>query len=189
MQAAIVNDSVTGVLLQLQRGERSNVDLLLQRYLHRLIGLAASKLGGQPELVDYAEDVALSSLKSLCLGVEQGRFAELRDRDELWRLLATITVRKSISLMRSQRNTSQASELQLAQILSCEPDPAETQVMESYISELFEMLDDDELRQIAKLKIDGYKNAEIAKKLGCVERTIERRLHRIRNIWQKELTE
>ena len=48
------------------------------------------------------EDVALSPFHSLCEGTAHGRFARLADRDDLWRLLATITARKAINQARHQ---------------------------------------------------------------------------------------
>ena len=51
---------------------------------------------------------------------------------------------------------------------------------------LFEALADESLRQIAQLKLEGYTNEEIAAKLDCATRTIERKLERIRAIWSQE---
>src|SRR5271165_6376539 len=50
------------------------------------------------------EDVALSAFASFCRGVEGGRFPQLADRDDLWRLLVTITARKALHLARDERN-------------------------------------------------------------------------------------
>jgi DNA-binding NarL/FixJ family response regulator len=33
--------------------------------------------------------------------------------------------------------------------------------------------------------MDGYSNEEIAQELGCVERTVERKLNVIRRVWQE----
>jgi len=41
----------------------------------------------------------------------------------------------------------------------------------------------ENLRVVARLKLEGYTNEEIALKIGCVLRTVERRLERIREIW------
>jgi DNA-directed RNA polymerase specialized sigma24 family protein len=49
------------------------------------------------------------------------------------------------------------------------------------------MLGSPELKQIAEWKMEGYTNAEVAEKLGCVVETVERRLRLIRSVWQKEL--
>src|SRR5262245_33099071 len=93
-------DQVTLWIAQLKDGEHVAVQRLLEVYFRRLVGLARARLQGVPALAGYDEDVALSAFKSLCLGAEQGRFVQLDDRTDLWRLLAVITVRKAIDLQR-----------------------------------------------------------------------------------------
>jgi len=44
-----------------------------------------------------------------------------------------------------------------------------------------------QLQDLAGAKLEGYSNAEIAERLGCSERTIERRLHLIREKLQQEV--
>lgn len=44
-------------------------------------------------------------------------------------------------------------------------------------------LEDTTLRSVATWKLEGYTDAEIAARLGCVTRTVERKLARIRSIW------
>jgi DNA-directed RNA polymerase specialized sigma24 family protein len=51
--------------------------------------------------------------------------------------------------------------------------------------ELFENLDDPQLRQIGWLKIEGYNDQEIADQLGCARRTVQRKVERIRRAWQQ----
>ncbi len=46
-----------------------------------------------------------------------------------------------------------------------------------------EALADRELRQIALWRLEGYTNREIAGRLDCTERSIERPLERIRSKW------
>jgi DNA-directed RNA polymerase specialized sigma24 family protein len=41
-------------------------------------------------------------------------------------------------------------------------------------------------QQIAQWKLDGYNNAEIAERLGCGLRTVERRLELIRRVWEQK---
>ena len=43
-----------------------------------------------------------------------------------------------------------------------------------------------ELQHIARMKLEGYTNREIAGSLGRVERTVERKLERIRYAWLKD---
>ena len=40
------------------------------------------------------EDAALSAFDSLCAGLARGRFPQLADRDDLWRLMVVTTTRK-----------------------------------------------------------------------------------------------
>ena len=65
--------------------------------------MARRRLEGLPRRVADEEDVALSAMKSFYRGVEAGRFPQLDDRDDLWRLLVTITARKAVSQARSVR--------------------------------------------------------------------------------------
>ena len=43
-------------------------------------------------------------------------------------------------------------------------------------------LADPELREIALWRLEGYTNGEIAGRLDCTERSVERRLSRIRSL-------
>src|SRR5262249_25710721 len=120
-------------------------------------------------------------------GVEEGRFPELLDRDALWRLLAILTVRKAISLLR--RTRAAQAELDPELLLSQDPPPELVAEMTDQYHMLFASLDEPELQSIARWKLEGFTNEEIAVRLGCVERTIERKLQRIRLVWAKELPE
>jgi DNA-binding NarL/FixJ family response regulator len=48
---------------------------------------------------------------------------------------------------------------------------------------LLARLADPRLRRVAEWKMEGYTNSEIARELGCVESTVERKLQLIRRIW------
>jgi len=183
------NDSVTLWINQLKDGEREGVRRLLERYFQRLVQLARSRFQGRPGLAAYDEDVALSAFKSLCLGAEHGRFPELSDRDDLWRLLAVITIRKAIDVQRRNRAREMPGELNLEQFLAAEPPPELAAEMAEDYQRLLGLLDDADLRSIALWKVEGYTNEEIAGRLGCVERTVERKLQRIRILWAEATAE
>jgi hypothetical protein len=68
---------------------------LWERYFRRLVGLARPRLDNTARRAADEQDVALSALASVFRGVEEGRFPQLGDRDDLWRLLVTVTVRKA----------------------------------------------------------------------------------------------
>ena len=44
-----------------------------------------------------------------------------------------------------------------------------------------------DLRAIALLKLEGYGNGEVAERLGCARRTVERKLQLIARLWGKDV--
>src|SRR3954462_14054245 len=95
-----VDDGVTLWLRQLEAGDQEAARLLWQRYYRELVELARARLGQTPRRIADEEDVALSVLRCLCEGAAKGQFAAVVNRQELWQLLATITIRKVINQQR-----------------------------------------------------------------------------------------
>jgi DNA-directed RNA polymerase specialized sigma24 family protein len=193
--------SVSRWLGQLQGGDALAVRPLWQRYFHRLVELARQRLRGSARRVADEEDVALSALDSFCRAAEQGRFPDLADRDSLWRLLVVMTARKANQLGRDEGRQKRGGALQpvaemagegeealLDQLLSHEPTPEVAAQMREECARLLGRLGDEELRQVALLRLEGYTVEEVAARLGCVARSVKRKLHLIRNIWEKERT-
>jgi DNA-directed RNA polymerase specialized sigma24 family protein len=73
------------------------------------------------------------------------------------------------------------------QLLTREPTPEAAADAADECRRLLEYLEEPELRLIALLKVEGYTNEEIAARLDCVARTIERKVSRIRLLWKHEL--
>src|SRR5262245_45500722 len=94
---------VTRRLRQLKQGDRSAVRELWRRYFADLVGLARKQLRGAPRRAADEEDVALSAFDSFCRAAEAGRFPELDDRDDLWRVLVMLTVRKAADRANHER--------------------------------------------------------------------------------------
>jgi DNA-directed RNA polymerase specialized sigma24 family protein len=191
--------SVTRLFGQIRAGDPAAVQQLWERYFRRLVGLARLKLGHAPRRAADEEDIALSALDSFCRHAEEGRFLQLSDRDSLWRLLVVLTVRKVQHLVRDEARQKRVPNRPMAdrcpdpdeasvleQVFCREPTPdMEAQMTEEY-GELLRRLGDSELETIALLRMEGYTVEEIAQKLGFVGRSIKRKLHQIRTIWQKE---
>lgn len=167
-----------------KQGQERPVAKLLARYFPRLVALASSRLRGQPRLLAYAEDVALSVFHTLCHGAERGRFPDLSNRRSLWQLLAVMTVRKTIDLQRKQNREQPAEPEHLGSIACSTPSPAAAAQSRDRVNELLGRLDEPVLRQIVEWKVAGFANEEIAAKLKCNVRTVERKLGRIRTLWQ-----
>jgi DNA-directed RNA polymerase specialized sigma24 family protein len=73
------------------------------------------------------------------------------------------------------------------QVLGREPTPEAAAEMADECRHLLGLLDEPDLRQIALWKVEGYTNEEIATRLDCVARTVERKVSRIRVLWRHGL--
>jgi RNA polymerase sigma factor (sigma-70 family) len=199
-------DSVTRWIDQLKAGDEAAAERLWDRYFHRLVGLARKKLQATARTAADEEDVALSAFASFCRAAQKGRFPRLSDRDDLWAMLMVITARKAGHLVRHENQEKRARAptdqdgarpalasgegvSDLEAIIGREPTPAFAAQVAEQCRRLLASLGDADLERIALLKMEGYSQGEIAAQLGCVERTVRRRLHRIRTIWEKETTE
>ncbi len=100
--AVVQEDAVTLWLDGIKAGDGMDIQRLWDRYFQRLVRLAGAKLPAHCRRSFDEEDVALSAFQSFCDRAGQGQFPKLSDRDDLWRLLATITVRKALDTMRHQ---------------------------------------------------------------------------------------
>jgi len=192
--------SVTGWIREAKAGDEDAVQRLWERYFPQLVALCQQRLRGHPRRVADEEDVALSVFDSFCQRAAEGRFPQLQDRDDLWRLLVVIAARKAINLVHHdhrQRRGGQRvigeSDLRsaesdtdapgLEQIIGREPTPEFAALVAEEYERLLAVLEGVGLREIAQRKLEGYTNEEIAQQLACSLRTVERKLWVIRKRW------
>jgi DNA-directed RNA polymerase specialized sigma24 family protein len=76
----------------------------------------------------------------------------------------------------------------IEQVVGREPTPEFAAEAAEECRHLMRLLDDPELESVALLRMEGYTVDEIAERLGCVPRTIKRKLRLIRNLWEQELS-
>jgi DNA-directed RNA polymerase specialized sigma24 family protein len=188
--------SITCLIGLLKEGDRAAAQPLWDAYFHRLVALARARLRGTARRAADEEDVALSAFDSFCRRAERGQFPRLDDRDDLWQLLFVLTVRKAINLVRYQGRDSRGAGrvavltdlagVDLDEVLGAEPTPELAAQMADEYQRLFDRLGDPSLRDVLRWKLEGWTNREIAAGLGCVEKTVERKLRAIRRIWAGE---
>jgi DNA-directed RNA polymerase specialized sigma24 family protein len=195
--------SVTVWIDQLKAGSAGAAGPLWEKYFPRLVCRARGRLAGVPRRAADEEDVALSAFDSFCRAAERGCFSDLCDRDDLWQLLAVITDRKACDLARYERrqrrgggrvldeaalrDAAAAAEGEpLVRTPSRELSPERALVMAEECRRLLSALGDDDLRQVALLKLEGFSVEEIAAQVGRVPRTVKRWLWLIRQIWEQE---
>jgi hypothetical protein len=121
----------------LQAGDAGAADRLWRRYFDGMVRLARKKLDAarRAEAVEDEEDAALSAFQSLCVGVAEGRFDRLRDRDDLWRLLVVITVRKVYDQLKRQRCLKRGAGRVVSEAALAGPDPCGADGFEPFIAE------------------------------------------------------
>ncbi len=194
--------SVTIWVDALRAGDPEAARRLWQRYFQSLVRLARSRLQARARGAADEEDVALNAFDSFYDGMAQGRFPDLADRDDLWRVLVVIAARKASDQNRRELRQKRGGgrvrreadlvagpepeEAVLAQIVGAEPSPEFAAIVADECARRLRRLPDASLRQVALLKMEGYRNEEIAAHLGCGLRTITRRLELIRKAWTDE---
>jgi DNA-directed RNA polymerase specialized sigma24 family protein len=171
--------------------------LIWERYFRNLLELARNHLNLQIRRRVDEEDVLQSMYKSFCLRQQRGEY-DLVNRDALWKLLVTITLNKTRDVAKAQGtekrdiarerpmpgdDETDSARWALEKMEATGPSPGEAALLNEALERRLQALADSELRQIAVAKLEGWTNAEIAGQLNYTERTIERRLERIRRAW------
>ncbi len=195
--------SVTLWIDQLKAGHEDAAQRIWDRFFEKIVRVADRKMGNAARRVADQEDVAVSVFKSLCAGAREGRFDRLQDRNDLWKLVVAIAGMKAVDQIRRQTSQKRGggqvrgdsivagSEGDLPasfeRFMSQEPTPEFLALIEEEQSELFDQLRDDTQRQIARLRLEGYDNPEIAEAVGISLRSVERKLGLIRDTWAERL--
>jgi hypothetical protein len=172
-----------------------------RRYFPQLLTLARRSLDQRTRRREDEEDILQSMYTSFCARLKRGEF-ELEGRGDLMKLLVTMTLfktRRTIAKHRRQRRDTrretapaqpgdEASRVwAFEQMDQNAPTPDEAVAFNEEAQKQLAALD-PMLRQIVFWKLEGFTNAEIAgpSKLNCAERTIERKLQRIRELWTRD---
>ncbi len=194
-------EAVTRWVESLEQGDEEAAARLWEYCFPRLLRYADKRLPSHLRRVLDEEDVALSAFKSFCMGSARGAFPDLHGRDELWRLLLCLTARKAQARMRHESREKRGGgkvggeSIFLAGAISAEsagignvPDTGTLtpEVLAQFSDEcehLMNLLEDETVKTIALLRIEGYSVDEIAERVGCAKRSVERRLNLIRKTW------
>lgn len=160
------NQSVTLWIQGIKAGDDAAAAALWQRYFERLAGLARQRLGEGQRRVQDEDDIAASVFHSLCERAERGDLARLEGRDELWRLLTTITIRKVAEQIRDATRQKRGggrvrgdsvcdAEGGLDGVAGSEPTPEFLHQLAEEHQRLLAALGDETLGRIAVWKMEG----------------------------------
>jgi DNA-directed RNA polymerase specialized sigma24 family protein len=197
----------THLIALLKAGDAASVQPLWERYFTRLVHLARSRLRGSRRREADEEDVALSAFDSFCQGAMAGRFPQLNDSTDLWKLLVVITARKATDQVNRERRRKRCPQVDgveqpvrgdsvfagsaedgeaprgLDEVSGPEPSPEFAACVAEEYERLLDALGDETLRSVAQWKLEGYTNEEIGDKVDCSLSGVERKLRLIRHSW------
>lgn len=199
------SQSVTQLIDQLQFGDSLAAQQIWDRFIERLIGLARRRLQQLPRRAIDEEDVALSAFNAFFQGVNEQRFERLGNRDDLWQVLAMLTERKAIGVMRHELAKKRGGGIQRGESIfggliaesigergiQAVPDPS-PEIIDGFTAEVresIEAISDPVARQICLRKLQGLTNPQIAEELGISLRAVERKLQMIRQKWSDEFSD
>jgi RNA polymerase sigma factor (sigma-70 family) len=195
--------SVTRCIQQLKAGELDAFQKIWEHYFEELLEVARGVMRQRKRwsIVDE-DDIVQNALLSVCRGFPKNKsYENVNSRESLWPILVAITKFKVADNFRREnaakrgagrvvaeaaleRDNGNSSALGLAQLVADgEPTPHDIVEMSEQLSVLLNLLPRDDLKQIARLHLEGWKNHEIAEQLELSTRSIERKLALIRDAW------
>jgi RNA polymerase sigma factor (sigma-70 family) len=197
--------SVTAWIGQLQAGDEAALGKLHARYWPYLVELARRRLAGAPGRAMDEEDVAQEAFWSFYHRLRSGQALRLASRHDLLALLSHIVACKAVNQLQhefgtrkrglgqvrgeSVLNAATSSEQRGLDLLDAAMRTPVEQVILNDCYQHFVSALPDRLRDVAELHLAGFTHREIAARLGCVERTVERKIALVLTKWQEMAVE
>ena len=196
----------TELVQRVREGDDQAIAKLWEDYYQQLVRIAAKRMPQNLRRSGDEEDIALSAFHSFIAGIRHDRFPDLSGRDNLWGLLITLTGRKVHAHMRHQTRQKRGGGAVRGESVfldragdqtaggiggvTGDANPADIQAeLAEACDVLLDQLDDEQLKQIAVMRMDGFLVDEIAGRLGLSKRAVERRLQLIRRTWTEQVDE
>ncbi|MEM6777226.1 MAG: ECF-type sigma factor [Planctomycetota bacterium] len=197
------------LLGRVREGDENATTILWENYFQPLVRLAGTRMPANLRRTGDEEDIALSAFHSFIAGVRRDQFPDLSGPDNLWGLLITLTSRKvNAHLRRSTRQKRGGGNVRGESVFIDASGDGVGKGLEQFDSaddvgmrpdlrlelaeaceSLLEDLGDEQLRQIAVMRMDGYLVDDIAEQLCVSKRAVERRLALIRKTWSERTDE
>lgn len=171
-------------LHELAEGEPQAVGEFWDKYGEALQRAAERQIASWMRHRVDPEDVVQSACRTFFRRAGEGDFS-LENKDDLWKLLLTITLNKV--RMQARFHTRNRRSVSREQAMPEEPNlqPAEWDhaIQQVDLDDMLSMAfskNDEERRFVLELWLAGHTQGEIAKQVGCSERTVRRIQDRIR---------
>ena len=195
--------SVSLWIEQLKQGDEHAGLEIWNRYISNLIDVARNKLRDVSKRTSDEEDLVISAFNAFLMGIRADRFTDLHSRSDLWQVLVMLTERKAIDQIRRQNSqkrgggrvrgesvfenadTQSGRPQGIASAVDTDLSPEFAIQFADQVQVCMNRLDDDLLRRIVLLRLEGYSNKEIASNVGCSLSSVERKMRLIRHLWAK----
>jgi RNA polymerase sigma-70 factor (ECF subfamily) len=185
---------VRALLNRWRAGDEDAARQLFQLYVDRLLHLARQRIGQRLGSRIDPEDVVQSVFRTFFHRAKDGQF-HFEEPDDVCKLLARITVHKTFRQVAfhkaAKRNMNleaghgDGAQDQLLSLLDRGPTPEEANAFVDQVEHFLHRLGPED-RQIIELRMQGYKDVEIAQKLNISDRKIRRLMERIRGQAEQE---
>ncbi|RMF39537.1 MAG: hypothetical protein D6753_13600 [Planctomycetota bacterium] len=173
---------------------------LYERYVAALLRATRNLARGMPRSFIDEEDLVQEAFGHFFAGIRRQRFPRLNDRDDVWQILIMLAHRRAVEAcryLRAQRRTTARVECtagtnrcdghsrEIHSVVSRESSPYILAELADEVQFRLDQLNDPQLRRLALMKIHGHTHLEIAERLDCSVRTVERKIRVIKKIWSR----
>ena len=168
---------------------------LWQRYMNQVVHIATTQLSRSLRRLVDGDDIANEVFVELSRGLQDGRFARLVDRHDLWQILVMLTERRARHWWRHEGQSKRGGGLVIAhelpsadgqeeqpfsQVADQGPTPRDAALLADMLQNFLNALPDELFRRIAIDWLTGYTQPEIAARQGIGLGSVERKLRLVR---------
>jgi DNA-directed RNA polymerase specialized sigma24 family protein len=192
--------SVSNWILGARQGDPVAIDEIVTRYFACVAKCAQSMLETNERRSACCNDIATDVLMKIARGLSSGRHRRLQNRQDLWILLISV-VNEHVVKHRNNRlhlENGFPLELSITDYLShCEQDLelllskgnrySSLQEILIRFEDLIAVVTDQQSKDVAILKLQGYSNRDIGHELGIVAKTVDRKVNKIIACWKEYL--
>lgn len=189
--------TLTRLIAGLRSGNPSDITDFWNHYGPMMTRMAEKNLAAGVKRRVGADDVVQSVCRTFFRRAQGGEF-QFDNSDDIWRLLCAITLtkvrEKTRFHMRQKRGLQNEVALEpgtdSARSLGpadAGPSPADEAEFADLLQSTLDSLSEEE-RQIVDLRLQDMTMEDIAKQLGCSERTVRRIMKRVQATFEKALT-
>ncbi len=170
-----MDEPTTELVGRWRLGDEAAATELYERYIERLLGMVSTQLSPKYWASIGADDLCQSAMKSMLRRVRQGHFVFENDV-AVWKLLVTIALNKLRNKLKRPVAVSGHGEDGRRFLLDClsrEPGLAEALEFQDLWEEICGHISEAE-QEFLRLRMEGYKQKEIAEETGIPTRTLRR---------------